>query len=155
FQPGAPVQPPDWPRFGSPAPPAAPPHHTSAALPRASAHRNRCSFFPFSKAVSFSRKNCRARNTRERTAASLTLSVAAISAVDISSNVERTRGSRNLAGKWLIKDCTRLAICVLNNSSSALTLHRSSLKPSLTSAKLTSEDLLLFSTATRQAILAS
>ena len=49
--------------------------------------------------ANFSRKICRARKTRDRTAASLMPSVAATSVGDISSIVDRINGSRNFSGR--------------------------------------------------------
>ena len=69
-------------------------------------------YLPIMFRASFSFKICRARNTRERTAASLIPSVAATSRGDISSTVDRISGSRSFAGSAAISFSSTAPICV-------------------------------------------
>src|SRR5947199_9123449 len=69
--------------------------------------------------ASFSFSICRARNTRERTAASLIPKVSPTSRGDISSRADRTSGSRSFAGSAAINLSRTALICVTSTVSSA------------------------------------
>src|SRR5579871_1621777 len=69
----------------------------------------------------FSLKICRARKIRERTAASLMPRVAPTSRGDISSIVDRIRGSRSFEGKAAISLVTADSICAPCKASSGPT----------------------------------
>src|SRR5579862_3862309 len=75
---------------------------------------------PPADCASFSFKICRARNTLDRTAASLIPNVAATSRGVISSTVERIRGSRSFAGNATISFSRSALTCRPCNVSSAL-----------------------------------
>src|SRR5437660_3078331 len=117
-----------------------------------------CLFSPI-RSASFSRKICRARNTRDRTAASLIPNVAATSLGDISSIVESTSGSRSFLGKAAINRCSIAPIWTPCTASSAGDSEDvTSSKGFSGSSRATSPfrpRCLLRSTATRQAMRAS
>src|SRR5258708_5312158 len=105
-------EPPDWPAPVLPAPRAARRFHTRAVLDRSSCRNDLYSPVPCfpSNAVSFSLRICLARNSRERTEASLAFKISAISHGDSSSTVESLIASRKGSGSAAISDSKTAAI---------------------------------------------